>query len=242
MRVKYWHGIVVSAVIAAGCSGTLQVARTEADIPEGEALLLFAVDLEGGAGPVCIGFDPEPFLDMGLFRTDLVLRRGCDAEPGEARLGQLVAVPVPPSPLRIGVVRVGDYGEFAGGRLEQELIPRGGMAYYLGTVVISYEEEESIVVTDYYDDGAVVRTLPRSPGDAPPRTRYLLASIKIINDEPQAQFLLQKQFGMAKEQLENRTRFWDRMRSGGFLRERQARPVEVKTLKRPSTAAPEKAS
>jgi hypothetical protein len=137
---------------------------------------------------------------------------------------------------------VGDYWDFAGGRLEQELSPREGAAYYLGTVVITYEEGKSFDVTYHDYDGNVARTLPRSPADVPPRTRYLLSTMKIVNDEKQAQLLLEERFRMSREQLENRTAFWDRMDDGGFLQGRKARPVQVTEPDSPSEAAPEEGS
>jgi hypothetical protein len=240
-RVKFWQGILLSAAIAAGCSGTPQVVRSEADIDEGQALLILGVDVEGGTGPVGVGFDREPFLGLGMFRSDLTLRQRPVADPSEAALGELFALAIPLEPVRVGVVRVGEYRNFAGGRLEQKLDPRAGVAYYLGRVVIAYEEGKSFDMTYHEYDGNVARTLPRSPADVPPRTRYLLSVMKIINDEKEALRLLEDRFQMPAGRLENRTAFWDRMDDGGFLRGRQARPVQVITPQAPSEPASQEA-
>jgi hypothetical protein len=227
VRVKFWAGIVLCGVAAAGCSGPPRVVRSSADVRDDEALLVFAVEVNGDSVPVSIGLDREPFLGFGLFREDLVLTSRAVAGAGEYVQGQLVALAVIPEPVRLGVRRVGDYWEFSGGKLQQEIEPKIGMAYYLGTVVIEYAGGESYDVSHGAEEEYMRRTLPRSPADVPPRTRYLLANMRILNEEDRAARFVAQYFGLAKEQFVNRTRHWDRIRSGGILQPRRARPVPV---------------
>jgi hypothetical protein len=221
--------LATGLVFATGCGGLPRVVRSPADVPEGAAIIALAVDLVGEDVPVQVTLDAGCVRILGLSETTIVFTSRIEGASGDAAFDELAAVAIEPEPVTVAVAWVGEYYEFAGGRLEATITPEAGRISYLGTVRIGYGEGAGIDVYTPPEDREhdVVGALPRAAWDMPPHIRYLTSPLTIVNDEPAARQELERRFGIGADRFVNQANAWRRVAPGGILGGGKERPAAV---------------
>ena len=211
----------------AGCSSPASLVRSAGDIDPERGLIAFSIDLSGTMAPVHITIDRDRMIGSSVLRKEFVFAPASDTAPGEPRFNQLALFSVSAAEIEIALVGIGEYWDFAGGKLEHSVEVKPGTCYYLGTVSIHYGKGESVDV--YYPEEHETRvgTRPPMPSHATPRRRYLVSQMTVVNDERRARRVLAERFDLTNVRVVNRTGFWERTRGGGFLDSKRARPVTV---------------
>ncbi len=221
VAVKFWF---VAAGFLQGCAGPALV-RSDADLPADGALVMFAVSTPGGGAPVYVAIGKDRALVADLATEEFVFS---DDDAVGLRLGELHAFTVPAGDVRVVVTRIGDFWEFAGGKIEQTFEAVAGGVYYLGILQLEFADDADTTSAVYVDDRApAAGTQPLGVDTTPRPSRSLVCAAKAIDAEPAARALVAASFSGREDRFANRAGNWQRARWGALHLEKDTRPVRA---------------
>ncbi|HAK95255.1 MAG TPA: hypothetical protein DCM87_09685 [Planctomycetes bacterium] len=187
--------------------------------------MLFAVRTTSGTAPVHITIGRE-----GAFLSELKERGFVVGAGGSAGLeaGALHAFAVPEGGVRVAVTRIGDFWEFAGGRIEHVLAAEARRAYYLGTLELEFAEDADATSMVFYDDAPPsAGAQPLGVDTRPPPSRTLACGVKVVDEEPGARAVVRERFAAFEPALANRAADWRRVLASGLRIDKTTTPVAV---------------
>lgn len=221
VAVKFWFA---AAVFLQGCAAPALV-HADADLPADGALVMFAVSTPGGGASVHIAIGRDHALFADLATEEFVFS---DDDAVGLRLGELHAFAVPAGEVRVAVTRIGDFWEFAGGKIEQAFEAAAGGTYYLGTLQLEYADDADATSAVYVDDRPpAAGTQPLGVETTPRPSRSLVCAAKAIDAEPAARAFVAGSFSGRNDKLVNRAGDWQRARWGALHLEKDTRPIRA---------------
>ncbi len=211
-------------MLLCGCARPALV-TVEEDVAPDRALVLFALRMTSGTAPVHITIGRDGAFLSGLGERDFIFSAG-----GSAGLdaGTLHAFAVPAGDVCVAVARIGDFWEFAGGKVEHVVAAEAQRAYYLGTLELEFAEDADATGMVFYDDAPpAAGTQPLGVDTRPPPSRTLVCAAKVVDEEPAARAVLRERFAAFEPALANRAGDWRRVLWSGLRIDKTTTPVGV---------------